>query len=134
MAPDDKEALECKLVLLIQKEEYAEALALCDRVPDRQYERAYCLYRLQQLVGEPKPAPPFSLPLLTLLATQDNALTIVRGGKRTTALRELEAQVLYRMERYADAVAVYRDLLRAAQVLQSNGNPERALIKRCAAG
>lgn len=47
LAPDDQDALQTKLFLLLQTEQYSEALALVDKDASHLYEKAYTLYRLQ---------------------------------------------------------------------------------------
>ena len=47
LAPADEDALQTKLFLLLQTEQYAAALALVDADDGRAYEKAYSLYRLQ---------------------------------------------------------------------------------------
>lgn len=96
MQPEDQDALECKLVLLIHAGRFADALALCPRFPKRVLEHAYCLFRTQ----EPQ-----------------RALDLLRAGVGPTmATRELEAQLLYRTETYDDAVGLYREMLTANHV------------------
>uniref|UniRef100_A0A452J2N6 Signal recognition particle subunit SRP72 n=1 Tax=Gopherus agassizii TaxID=38772 RepID=A0A452J2N6_9SAUR len=57
--------------------------------------KAYCEYRLNRI---------------------ENALkTIQSASQQTDKLKELHGQVLYRLERYDDCLAVYRDLIRNSQ-------------------
>ncbi|TFK01496.1 GTPase HRas [Platysternon megacephalum] len=59
------------------------------------FEKAYCEYRLNRI---------------------ENALkTIQSASQQTDKLKELHGQVLYRLERYDDCLAVYRDLIRNSQ-------------------
>jgi signal recognition particle subunit SRP72 len=46
--PEDKDATQTKLFLLLQTEQYDNALALVDGQSSRGYENAYALYRLQR--------------------------------------------------------------------------------------
>jgi signal recognition particle subunit SRP72 len=46
--PQDKDATQTKLYLLLQTEKYEDALALVDVDAERVYEKAYTLYRLQR--------------------------------------------------------------------------------------
>ena len=50
MEPTDKDALQTKLFLLLQTDQYSTALGLAESSHDRayEYERAYSLYRLQR--------------------------------------------------------------------------------------
>uniref|UniRef100_A0A2K6MMG5 Signal recognition particle subunit SRP72 n=1 Tax=Rhinopithecus bieti TaxID=61621 RepID=A0A2K6MMG5_RHIBE len=59
------------------------------------FEKAYCEYRLNRI---------------------ENALkTIESANQQTDKLKELYGQVLYRLERYDECLAVYRDLVRNSQ-------------------
>ncbi|MBN3280068.1 SRP72 protein, partial [Polyodon spathula] len=59
------------------------------------FEKAYCEYRLNRV---------------------ENALkTIESASQQTDKLKELYGQVLYRLERYEECLAVYRDLIRNSQ-------------------
>ncbi|KAG5845468.1 hypothetical protein ANANG_G00139440 [Anguilla anguilla] len=59
------------------------------------FEKAYCEYRLNRV---------------------ENALkTIESAAEQTDKLKELYGQVLYRLERYTECQAVYRDLIRNSQ-------------------
>uniref|UniRef100_A0A4X2KZN2 Signal recognition particle subunit SRP72 n=1 Tax=Vombatus ursinus TaxID=29139 RepID=A0A4X2KZN2_VOMUR len=98
---DDITALHCKVVCLIQNGNFKEALSVInshtkvltgDTVS---FEKAYCEYRLNRI---------------------ENALkTIESASHQTDKLKELYGQVLYRLERYDDCLAVYRDLIRNSQ-------------------
>jgi signal recognition particle subunit SRP72 len=48
LEPEDKDAAQTKLFLLLQTEQYASALALIDSGDQYAFERAYSLYRLQR--------------------------------------------------------------------------------------
>ncbi|EMP25580.1 Signal recognition particle 72 kDa protein, partial [Chelonia mydas] len=98
---DDVTALHCKVVCLIQNGSFKEALSVIhthtkvltsDSIT---FEKAYCEYRLNRI---------------------ENALkTIQSASQQTDKLKELHGQVLYRLERYDDCLAVYRDLIRNSQ-------------------
>uniref|UniRef100_A0A8C8RYN7 Signal recognition particle subunit SRP72 n=1 Tax=Pelusios castaneus TaxID=367368 RepID=A0A8C8RYN7_9SAUR len=98
---DDATALHCKVVCLIQNGNFKEALSVIhthtkvltsDSIT---FEKAYCEYRLNRI---------------------ENALkTIQSASQQTDKLKELYGQVLYRLERYDDCLAVYRDLIRNSQ-------------------
>ncbi|XP_054843009.1 signal recognition particle subunit SRP72 [Eublepharis macularius] len=98
---DDVTALHCKVVCLIQNGSFKEALSVIhthtkvltsDLIA---FEKAYCEYRLNRI---------------------DNALKTIQGAsQQTDKLKELYGQVLYRLERYDDCLAVYRDLIRNSQ-------------------
>ncbi|NXI40682.1 SRP72 protein, partial [Galbula dea] len=98
---DDVTALQCKVVCLIQNGNFKEALAVINthtKVLTSDiiaFEKAYCEYRLNRI---------------------ENALkTIQSASQQTDKLKELYGQVLYRLERYDDCLAAYRDLIRNSQ-------------------
>ncbi|XP_043915380.1 signal recognition particle subunit SRP72 [Protopterus annectens] len=98
---DDPTALHCKVVCFIQNGSFKEALNVIhthtkvlssDTVA---FEKAYCEYRLNRI---------------------ENALkTIESASQHTDQMKELYAQVLYRLERYEECLSVYRDLIRNSQ-------------------
>ncbi|NWS75341.1 SRP72 protein, partial [Crotophaga sulcirostris] len=98
---DDVTALQCKVVCLIQNGNFKEALSVINthtKVLTNDvvaFEKAYCEYRLNRI---------------------ENALkTIQSASQQTDKLKELYGQVLYRLERYDDCLAAYRDLIRNSQ-------------------
>ncbi|XP_034266764.1 signal recognition particle subunit SRP72 [Pantherophis guttatus] len=101
ISKDDVTALHCKVVCLIQNGSFKEALSVIhthvkvltsDLIA---FEKAYCEYRLNRI---------------------ENALKTIQGAShQTNKLKELYGQVLYRLERYDDCLAVYRDLIRNSQ-------------------
>ncbi|NWH64458.1 SRP72 protein, partial [Geococcyx californianus] len=98
---DDVTALQCKVVCLIQNGNFKEALGVINthtKVLTNDviaFEKAYCEYRLNRI---------------------ENALkTIQSASQQTDKLKELYGQVLYRLERYDDCLAAYRDLIRNSQ-------------------
>lgn len=57
-----------------------------------EFEKAYCLYRLNQL---------------------PDALKVVEGSTNPSMrIKELKAQILYRLEKYKECYAVYRDIIK----------------------
>uniref|UniRef100_A0A8C6QY92 Signal recognition particle subunit SRP72 n=1 Tax=Nannospalax galili TaxID=1026970 RepID=A0A8C6QY92_NANGA len=98
---DDITALHCKVVCLIQNGGFKEALNVINTHTKvlannaLSFEKAYCEYRLNRI---------------------ENALkTIESANQQTDKLKELYGQVLYRLERYDECLAVYRDLVRNSQ-------------------
>uniref|UniRef100_A0A8C6EXY2 Signal recognition particle subunit SRP72 n=1 Tax=Marmota marmota marmota TaxID=9994 RepID=A0A8C6EXY2_MARMA len=98
---DDVTALHCKVVCLIQNGSFKEALNVINTHTkvlannSLSFEKAYCEYRLNRV---------------------ENALkTIESANQQTDKLKELYGQVLYRLERYDECLAVYRDLVRNSQ-------------------
>ncbi|NXC72956.1 SRP72 protein, partial [Anhinga anhinga] len=101
ISKDDVTALQCKVVCLIQTGNFKEALGVINthtKVLTSDviaFEKAYCEYRLNRI---------------------ENALkTIQSASQQTDKLKELYGQVLYRLERYDDCLAAYRDLIRNSQ-------------------
>uniref|UniRef100_A0A8C3PWB7 Signal recognition particle subunit SRP72 n=1 Tax=Chrysolophus pictus TaxID=9089 RepID=A0A8C3PWB7_CHRPC len=101
ISKDDVTALQCKVVCLIQNGSFKEALSVINthtKVLSSDviaFEKAYCEYRLNRI---------------------ENALkTIQSASQQTDKLKELYGQVLYRLERYDDCLAAYRDLIRNSQ-------------------
>ncbi|KAM4673886.1 signal recognition particle subunit SRP72 isoform 2-T2 [Amazona ochrocephala] len=101
ISKDDVTALQCKVVCLIQNGNFKEALSVINthtKVLTNDviaFEKAYCEYRLNRI---------------------ENALkTIQSASQQTDKLKELYGQVLYRLERYDDCLAAYRDLIRNSQ-------------------
>ncbi|KAI0077236.1 hypothetical protein K474DRAFT_1662016 [Panus rudis PR-1116 ss-1] len=95
LAPDDTDALQTKLFLLLQTERYGDALALIDAQPQFAFEKAYSLYRLHQ---------------------EDEAAEMLRlikaeKGEDDRGVIHLEAQLNYRQGSYQKASDLYNDLL-----------------------
>uniref|UniRef100_G3RBQ1 Signal recognition particle subunit SRP72 n=1 Tax=Gorilla gorilla gorilla TaxID=9595 RepID=G3RBQ1_GORGO len=98
---DDITALHCKVVCLIQNGSFKEALNVINTHTkvlannSLSFEKAYCEYRLNRIETALK--------------------TIESANQQTDKLKELYGQVLYRLERYDECLAVYRDLVRNSQ-------------------
>ncbi|XP_028158599.1 signal recognition particle subunit SRP72 isoform X1 [Ostrinia furnacalis] len=98
IAPNEQKAFHCKVVCFIQLHNFKEALAILTNAKnaalaaDLHFEKAYTQYRL----NTPKEA----------LQTVDAAPEL------TPALKELRAQILYRLERYQDCYNLYRDVVK----------------------
>ncbi|NXH59726.1 SRP72 protein, partial [Rhabdornis inornatus] len=98
---DDVTALQCKVVCLIQNGNFKEALGVINTHTKVltgdviAFEKAYCEYRLNRIESALK--------------------TIQSASQQTDKLKELYGQVLYRLERYDDCLAAYRDLIRNSQ-------------------
>uniref|UniRef100_A0AAR2LJ90 Signal recognition particle subunit SRP72 n=1 Tax=Pygocentrus nattereri TaxID=42514 RepID=A0AAR2LJ90_PYGNA len=98
---DDVTALHCKIVCLIQNGGFKEALNVINTHTKSLtsdmvgFEKAYCEYRLNRV---------------------ESALKTIEGiSEQTDKLKELYGQVLYRLERYDECEAVYKDLIRNSQ-------------------
>ncbi|TFK50782.1 hypothetical protein OE88DRAFT_1645077 [Heliocybe sulcata] len=102
LVPDDTDAIQTKLFLLLQTEKYDAALALIDAnnaTNDRSFEKAYSLYRLER---ETEAAE-----LLNGIKSKDDADQ--RGALH------LEAQLAYRQGDYQTACDLYNQLLDTAE-------------------
>ncbi|KAI0060565.1 hypothetical protein BV25DRAFT_1827743 [Artomyces pyxidatus] len=98
--PQDKDALQTKLFLLLQTEQYSAALSLLEKSqPSSAFERAYSLYRLQR---------------------EDEATAILDelkagGQSEDRGVQHLEAQLNYRQGIYQSAFDLYNQLLDTAE-------------------
>ncbi|XP_052738506.1 signal recognition particle subunit SRP72 [Bicyclus anynana] len=98
IAPNEQKAFHCKVICFIQLHNFKEALTvLCNAknaslASELVFEKAYTQYRLNC----PKEA----------LETVDSAPEL------TPALKELRAQILYRLEQYQDCYNLYRDIVK----------------------
>ncbi len=95
LTPKDETAFHCKMVCLMQAGKFDEALRQIQDTHfnlDLVFEEAYCLYRLNK--------PEDSLEVLT------------NKSSSSTRIKELKAQVYYRLEMYQEAYNVYKDLLK----------------------
>uniref|UniRef100_A0A673JE21 Signal recognition particle subunit SRP72 n=1 Tax=Sinocyclocheilus rhinocerous TaxID=307959 RepID=A0A673JE21_9TELE len=95
---DDVIALRCKIVCLIQNGGFKEALNVMNTHTKSLtsdmigFEKAYCEYRLNRV---------------------EHALKTIQGiPEQTDKLKELYGQVLYRLERYDECLAVYKEMIR----------------------
>ncbi|KAF9356270.1 hypothetical protein BGX26_005492 [Mortierella sp. AD094] len=103
LSPKDKDALHCKAITLIRLERYADALAILNRQLEGKFvfESAYCLYRTNQLAEGAR-----------LIENKRQELQSSGDGSLSWNLRHLEAQMLYRMERYQDCIERYAGMLK----------------------
>ena len=98
VASDDPLALHCKIVCLIQQSKFQEANKLIDTLnkkaesPKYLFEKAYCQYRLEKYKE--------SQQLLSKLPQSD------------PHVRELQAQIFYRLEEYQEATTKYVGLIK----------------------
>ena len=95
MAPEEEKASLCKVVSLLQLSRFDEALKFIERSQlNLVFEKSYCEYRLNL----PEKA------LKTVDAANINPLP--------DNLKELKAQILYRLERYEDCYDLYKDIIK----------------------
>lgn len=98
VVPDDPLALHCKIVCYVQLSKFQEASRLIDNVnkktgsPKYLFEKAYCQYRLEKYKE--------SQELLSKLSQSD------------PHVRELQAQIFYRLEEYQNATSAYVGLIK----------------------
>ncbi|KAJ3554431.1 hypothetical protein NM688_g3108 [Phlebia brevispora] len=93
--PNDQDALQTKLFLLLQTEQYATALTLIDQGSDYMFEKAYSLYRTNR-EGEARE---------TLNELKNSK------GEDDRGIIHLEAQLHYREGSYEPAFELYNQLL-----------------------
>ncbi|XP_047502652.1 LOW QUALITY PROTEIN: signal recognition particle subunit SRP72-like [Penaeus chinensis] len=94
-APEDLKAWQCKVVALIQMDQFSEVLSIVSKskiVEDLAFEKAYCEYRLNKVMEAYK--------------------TISKAKEVSPRIQELHAQVLYRLERYEECYDIYREMIR----------------------
>ncbi|XP_075223088.1 signal recognition particle 72 isoform X2 [Lycorma delicatula] len=93
---DEEKAFHCKIVCLIQLSRFQDALQAFQKQPkfaeNMIFEKAYCQYRLNQ--------------------TQEALKTVNSCANPSLKIKELTAQILYRLERYDDCFDVYRDIIK----------------------
>lgn len=97
--PEDTTAGHCKVVCLVQLSKFQEALQVVEKYKLGKllvFETAYCQYRLND------PIKAYN--------TIKNSFDSV--SMMSAQLKELFAQVLYRMERYEQCFDVYRDIIK----------------------
>lgn len=98
--PNDPDALHCKIVCLVQCSKLGEALKIIDSLARKssgsggvyQFEKAYCLYRLERY--------------------EESRKTLEGLPQSEERVRELSAQIAYRLEEYGKASTVYSTLVR----------------------
>lgn len=97
IAPDESKAAQCKAIALIQQSKFDEALKFIEKsklTQDLLFEKAYCEYRLNRS----------DVALRTIESANMNPLP--------ANLKELKAQVLYRMEQFDECFNLYKDIIK----------------------
>uniref|UniRef100_A0A8D8W6P3 Signal recognition particle subunit SRP72 n=1 Tax=Cacopsylla melanoneura TaxID=428564 RepID=A0A8D8W6P3_9HEMI len=94
--PDEEKALQCKIVSLLQLNKFDDALQTFEKYSkiseNLQFEKAYCHYRLSNI---------------------KKALEIIdESNDNSLRMKELKAQVLYRLENYEDCYKVYKEVIK----------------------
>ncbi|XP_063620945.1 signal recognition particle subunit SRP72 [Cydia splendana] len=98
IAPNEQKAFHCKVICFIQLHNFKEALAVLTNpknaalAADLHFEKAYAQYRLN--------------------CPNDALQTVDNAPELTLALKELRAQILYRLEQYQDCYNMYRDIVK----------------------
>ncbi len=99
LTPSDSMAFHCKMVCLMQLSRFEDALKQISDTHfselDLVFEEAYCLYRLNK-------------PNESLAVLDKNS----KPKSESDRVKELRAQIYYRLERYEEAYAIYRDILK----------------------
>lgn len=96
--PDDDKALHCKIVCLIHLSDFENAYNLLEKhsaIIDLQFEKAYCLYRLNRI--------------------QEAWNLLQNSSHSNDKLKELSAQVLYRLEKYEECYDIYKNLIKNSE-------------------
>lgn len=97
VSPEDPTAAHCKVVCLLQTSKFQEAVQFIERykLSNLVFEKAYAEYRLN---------------------VPDKALKTIDSANLPSPLppniKELRAQVLYRLERFEECFDVYRDIIK----------------------
>ncbi|KAB0801509.1 hypothetical protein PPYR_05863 [Photinus pyralis] len=95
LSPQDENAFNCKIVCLIHLSKFNEVLQLMQRQAalskDLHFEKAYCQYRLNQT---------------------EEALATVEQAEQSYRIKELKAQILYRLESFSECLSLYRDVIK----------------------
>ena len=94
-SPEDKDALHCRIVCLIQLSKFHEAIKLIDKKAEKQkfqFERAYCFYRLEKY--------------------DESRRALKKLPESEQRVRELSAQIAYRVEGYEEARKLYTSLVK----------------------
>ena len=98
VASDDSQALHCKVVCLIQLSKFQEANKLIDTLnkkadsPKYLFEKAYCQYRLEKY--------------------KESQQLLSKLPQSNPHVRELQAQIFYRLEEYQKATTTYVGLIK----------------------
>jgi len=113
VSPQDTTAFHCKMVNLLQLGKFKDALHqmqtshLAESAIDVSFEHAYCLYRENRCA---------------------EALKVLDKGQKSQEVlkvKELRAQILYRLERYKECMAVYRDIIKNTEMGTDDFEVER---------
>ncbi|KAI9206477.1 uncharacterized protein BJ171DRAFT_497988 [Polychytrium aggregatum] len=107
LLPDDRDVVHVKSITLIHLDQHQAAIDLLsstshsDLLDALLYERAYCLYRLSSLEE--------SLDLVRSFSAKDGS------PDQFNHFRHLEGQILFKLERYAEALELYPEIVSATE-------------------
>ncbi|XP_044765686.1 signal recognition particle subunit SRP72 [Coccinella septempunctata] len=98
LSPHDSLAFQCKIVCLIQLNKFEDAIQLLNKKQEFAslliFERAYCHYRINQHVEALK--------------------EIEKCDEDDNRIKELKAQILYRLESYEEAAKLYKEMVKTS--------------------
>lgn len=96
IAANEEKALHCKVICLIQLSKFDEALRYIEKnnLNELIFEKAYCQYRNNQ-------------PDLAL-----NTIEAVKFERLPQNIKELKAQIYYRLERFDECFDLYKDIIK----------------------
>ncbi|KAJ8317050.1 hypothetical protein KUTeg_004954 [Tegillarca granosa] len=97
--PKETAAFQCKIVCLVKSDKFNDALTVLHKSKEfsseLKFEKAYCEYRLNR--------------------TQEALATLRTVENPDYRIKELLAQVLYRLEEYSECYELYRDLIKNSE-------------------
>ncbi|KAL2635678.1 hypothetical protein R1flu_007157 [Riccia fluitans] len=101
LSQGDKDAVECKVVALIQLDDFDQALAVIDSSPgiDLVFQKAYCLYKRNRL---------------------QEALTALQNTEKSSPVLQLEAQIQFKLGNFTACIANHEKLLQKHQKIDSD--------------
>lgn len=97
IAANEEKALQCKIICLIQTSKFEEAIKYIEKnnLKDLVFEKAYCEYRNNQ-------------PDLALKTVE----AVNFGSALPPNIKELKAQIYYRLERFEECFDLYKDIIK----------------------
>ncbi|KAL3684120.1 hypothetical protein R1sor_002142 [Riccia sorocarpa] len=100
LSQGDKDAIECKVVALIQLDDFDQALAVIDSAPgiDLVFQKAYCLYKRNRL---------------------QDALTALQNAEKSSSVLQLEAQIQFKLGNFPACIGSYEKFLQKQQKVES---------------
>ncbi|KAG6541191.1 hypothetical protein Mapa_017425 [Marchantia paleacea] len=101
LSQGDKDAVDCKVVALIQLDEFDQALSVIESAPglDLVFQKAYCLYKRNRL---------------------QEALAALQNAEKSASVLQLEAQIQFKLGNFSACIADYEKLLQKQQKIESD--------------